>query len=97
MTQGGSRGNQYTKVPKGQNDHLAKKYESTAEKIADDFGVVEKTVRRSEHFLDGLNAAEEVSPGIKEAVLSGAVKAPKIMIAEIRKPHFGGLGYTHGD
>ena len=49
--------------------------ENTAQKIAADFKVGEQTVKRAEHFLDGLNEAENVSPGIKEAILSGEVKA----------------------
>ena len=34
--------------------------------------------------MDGLNEAEKFSPGIKEAVLSGSIKAPKSVISEIR-------------
>lgn len=56
----------------------------TNKKIAKQFGVGTKTVERAEQFLDGLNAAEAASPGIREAVLSGEVKAPKKVIAEIR-------------
>lgn len=56
----------------------------TSELLAKEFGVAKETVKRSEHFLDGLNAAEEVSPGIKDAILSGEVKAPKGVIARIR-------------
>lgn len=56
----------------------------TKDGIAKSFGVGSATVERAEHYVDGLNAAEAVSPGIREAVLSGAVKAPKQMIAEIR-------------
>ena len=57
---------------------------TTRKEIAKQFSVGEMTVQRAENYVDGLNAAEEVSPGIKEAVLSGTVKAPKQMIAEIR-------------
>ena len=84
-TQGASdgfRGNQHAKVVSNQNDYLAK--EKTKEIIAKQFGVGSSTVQRAEHFLDGLNEAEKVSPGIKEAVLAGEVKAPKNLIAEIR-------------
>ena len=66
-----------------QNDHL-KKYNNTSQKIADDFGVGEATVRRAEQFVDSLNEAEKFSPGIKDAVLSGTLKAPKSVISEIR-------------
>lgn len=81
MTAGGDR--RSDNFSKGQNG-LLKKYENTAQKIADDFGVGEQTVKRAEHFIDSLNEAEKVSPGIKEAVLSGSVKAPKSVISEIR-------------
>ena len=64
-----------------QNEHLGGR---TAEKIAKDFGVGKETVKRAERFVDSLNEAEKVSPGIKEAVLSGTVKAPKSVISEIR-------------
>ena len=49
--------------------------ENTAQKIASDFKVGEQTVKRAEHFLDGLNEAERVSPGIKESILTGEVEA----------------------
>ena len=57
-----------------QNEHLGGR---TAEKIAKDFGVGKETVKRAERFVDSLNEAERVSPGIKEAVLSGSGKARK--------------------
>lgn len=81
LTQGGNRGNQYTKVASAQNEHLAQR---TSEVVAKDFGVGKETVKRAEHFVDGLNEAEKVSPGIKESILSGEIKAPKSMVAEIR-------------
>lgn len=65
-----------------QNGHLGGS--TTRKEIAKQFSVGEMTVQRAKNYVDGLNAAEEVSPGIKEAVLSGTVKAPKQMIAEIR-------------
>lgn len=58
--------------------------ERTRSIIAKQFGVGQGTVQRAEHFLDGLDAAEEASPGIREAILSGEVKAPKSVIAMIR-------------
>lgn len=56
----------------------------TKDKIARDLGVGSSTVERSEHFAHGLDAAEQASPGIRESVLSGEVKAPKNLISEIR-------------
>ena len=92
MTQGGERGTQRNEetgkfTARDQNGPLReekKKYDNTAQKIADDFSIGEQTVKRAERFLDGLNEADKVSPGIKEAVLSGSVKAPKSVISEIR-------------
>lgn len=85
MTRGSN--NQYiqAKSEKDQNGLFQKGYENTAQRIADGFRVGEQTVKRAEHFVDGLNAAEEVSPGFKASILSGEVKAPKSTIAEIRK------------
>lgn len=86
MTQGaadGFRGNQHTKVVSGQSGDLPKL--KTRDIVAKEFGVGAKTVERAEHFLDGLNEANKVSPGIKEAILAGEVKAPKKVIADIRK------------
>lgn len=80
----GFRGNQYAEVVKDHSDLLPKN-SPTAAKIGKQFGVAEPTVKRAEQFLKGLDAAEEVSPGFKEAVLSGEIKAPRSRIAEIRR------------
>lgn len=72
MTQGAN--NQYVQA-KSEKDHnglFQKKYDNTAQKIADDFKVGEQTVKRAEHFVDGLDRADKVSPGFKSAVLPNA-------------------------
>lgn len=56
----------------------------TKNKIAEALGIGSATVERAEHFFKGLDAAEEASPGIRGAILSGEVKAPKSVIAMIR-------------
>ena len=83
MTQGTN--NQYiqTKSEKHQNDAF-QKFRNTAAKVASDIGSSEIAVTRAVQFSRGLDEAEKVSPGIKEAVLSGTVKAPKSVISEIR-------------
>lgn len=86
MSQGGERGTARSEetgkfTAGAQNEHLRGK---TADIIARSFGVGRETVKRAEHFIDSLNEAEKVSPGIKGAVLSGSVKAPKSVISEIR-------------
>ena len=66
-----------------QNEHM--KTGRTAEIIAAETGVGKETVKRSEHFAQGLDIAEEVVPGFRQEILSGEVKASKSEIAEIRK------------
>ena len=86
MKRGAQPGNTNAKKQSRQNDDFVlSQGEKTKNVIARNFGVGSKTVERAEHYVDGLNAAEEILPGIKEAVLTGDVKAPKQMIAEIRK------------
>lgn len=87
MTVGAQVGNENAKKQCGQIGAIVlrpDKPNRTRDIIAKQFGVGTKTVERSEHFVDGLNEADKVSPGIKEAVLSGSVKAPKSIISEIR-------------
>lgn len=83
LTQGTN--NQYVqaKSEKHQNDDF-QKFRNTAAKVAHDIGSNEIAVTRAVQFSRGLDAAEKVSPGIKEAVLSGSIKAPKSVISEIR-------------
>lgn len=83
-----SVGNHAERGPDGrylgcQNGTVGK--ERTRDTISTEFNVSPNTVVRAEHFLDGLNEANKVSPGIKEAILAGEVKAPKKVIADIRK------------
>lgn len=87
MTQGTN--NQYiqAKSENGQNVHFQSRREQqdgTAGRIGKENGVDGRTIRRDADFVNGLDAAETVSPGIRDAVLSGEVKAPKSVIAEIR-------------
>ena len=92
-------GNQYIKVQSGggQNVH----HQKTAERIADENGINEKTVRRAAEYSRAVDLADEVEPGIRKEILSGAIKAtdkeitalavatPKerpTLIEELRKP-----------
>lgn len=79
MTQGGDRKSKPQNGDLKQGERL-----STSQKIAREHGVGKNTVERAEHFAKGLDEADRVSPGIKQAVLSGEVKAPKKVISEIR-------------
>lgn len=83
MTQGTN--NQYVqeKSEKPQNG-VFQKDNRTAKIIAKEFGVGSSTVDRASQFVESLDAAETVSAGFKEAILTGTVKAPKNVIQEIR-------------
>lgn len=83
----GFRGNRYAKVVNLHSEDLLKNSpdKRTVASVAKAFNVGASTVERAERFLKGLEAAEEVSPGFKEAVLSGEIKAPRSRIAEIRR------------
>ena len=86
----GFRGNQYTENDEsgesglGQNDpnHIS---ERTSARIAKEIGTGERYVRRAEEFAKGLDAAEEVSPGIKQEVFSGTLKATDSDVAAIAR------------
>lgn len=83
---GGDRGNQHTKAASAQNGHMAKEEPTRlSEQIAKELGVGKETVKRAEQFVDGLDAAEAVVPGFKDAVLTGEVKAQKQEVAAMRK------------
>lgn len=82
MTQGTN--NQYVQA-KSEKDKIGPFHlGSTAEKISKEIGVPAPTVKKASFYARGLDAAEEVSPGIKEAVLTGEIKAPKLTVASIR-------------
>lgn len=70
----GFRGNKYKKVVSGQNDHLQNDSNNTARRIAAEMGAGEKTVRRAEKFVDGMDAAEEVLPGVSKDIISGKIR-----------------------
>ena len=67
--------NQYSEEVGGQNDHQPQS-EKTSQRIAKEIGKGEKYVRRAEVFARGLDAAEEIAPGIKQQILSGEIRPP---------------------
>ena len=72
------RGNQYQKVPAG-NSHR------TRERIAKETGTSDGYVRRAYEFTRGVDAAEELFPGIKEELLSGKIQKNTEEISAISK------------
>ena len=59
--------------------------EKTRQRIANENHVSESFVRRSEYFAQGVDAAEEVAPGIKQEILSGSIKPTEKAVAAIAK------------
>lgn len=81
----GFRGNQHKKSVKGQNVPLPDDVHITSSRIATEMGTNEKTVRRAEKFVDGVDAAEEVLPGVTKDITSGKIKPKQADIAAIAK------------
>lgn len=72
----------------GDRKSKCKKYTlngDTAGQIASELGIDRSTVYNSSRFVEGLDKAEAVSPGFRNEVLTGAVKAQKSEIAAMRK------------
>ncbi|WP_322202942.1 hypothetical protein [Acutalibacter intestini] len=69
----GFQGNQHIKLVCGQNDHTPESGK-TRKRIAAETGTSESYVKRAGQFSQGATAAEEVSPGFRQEVLSGKVK-----------------------
>ena len=84
---GGTGANRYTVEQTGQNVQSVKskkeiKY-GTSGRIGKEYGVDGRTIRRDADFAKGVDAAEKIDPGAKEAILSGKSKVPKSVIAEV--------------
>ena len=83
MTQGTN--NQYVQAKSEKHQSgVFQKDGRTAKVVAKEFGVGSSTVDRANRFLEGLDAAESVSSGFKDAVRSGAIKTPQSVVQEIR-------------
>lgn len=83
MTQGAPKGNQNASKQSRQNGDFEKSGK-TEQIIAEKFNVGSGTVSRAKQFVESIDAAEKVSPGFRDSVLTGEVKAPKEVIREIR-------------
>lgn len=69
-----------TKCPLEDNDT-----HKTRQRIADETGTTKSYVKKASQFARGVDAAEEVLPGIKGEILSGQIKKPAYEIAAIAK------------
>ena len=59
--------------------------EKTCERIVAENGVARNTVIRAEQFANGVDAAEEAVPGIKQEILTGSIKLTEKAVAAIAK------------
>ncbi|MBO4848797.1 MAG: hypothetical protein J5586_06570 [Clostridia bacterium] len=80
----GFRGNQYTNLVPDQLDHLPDS-PTTRKKIADETHTSEGYVQRAEYYAKGVDAAEEVLPGIKNDLLLGKYKPKETDVAAIAR------------
>ena len=79
------------KNPEGRNQHSEvwdqndpKPPIRTSEIVAKEHGLGSATVKRAVLFSQSVDGAEELSPGFREGVLSGEIKAPRNVITELR-------------
>ena len=79
----GFRGNQYSDLVKGQNDHLPKM--TTRERIAQETNTSDSYVRRAEEYANAVDLADEAVPGIKNEILSGSLSATNDEIVKFAK------------
>ena len=68
----------------GQNDHLIAA-QKTRERIASETGTSESYVKRADQYAKGVDAAEEVLPGIKNDLLSGKYKPKETDVAAVAR------------
>ncbi|EFE14275.1 hypothetical protein LK436_01150 [Clostridium sp. M62/1] len=81
------RGNQYALADKSASGHFdpKQKSERTSECIAREINTSESYVRRAERYAKGVDAAEEIEPGIKQELLSGSIRPTDTAVAAIAK------------
>lgn len=67
-----------------QNEQL-RQTETTAEMIAKETNTSDSYVRRAEHYAKGVDAADEVLPGIRDEILSGNIKPTEKAVSAVAK------------
>ena len=80
----GFRGNQHTQVVTVQNEPLPSVHKTRAQ-IANDTSTSESYVMRAGWYAQGVDAAEEALPGIKQEILTGAIKPPETAVAAVAR------------
>ena len=70
---------------KDHDDRLKSSSNVTAQRLARELGVSEATVRRASSVVAGLDAAEEVLPGVAREILDGTIKPTKKEVIAVAK------------
>ena len=70
--------------PVGQNGPLEEPLR-TSERIAQEHGTGEHYVRRAERFAQGVDAAEETLPGIRQEIFTVAIKPPDSLVEAVSR------------
>lgn len=83
--EGGFRGNQYTEVLVNPQNEDLPKFEKTSERIAKENGTSKSYVERAEKYADGVDAADEVLPGIRKELLSGTIHPTQSSVTAIAR------------
>lgn len=83
--EGGFRGNQYTEVLVSPQNEDLPKLEKTSERIAKENGTSKSYVERAEKYADGVDAADEVLPGIRKELLSGTIHPTQSAVTAIAR------------
>lgn len=68
---------------KGSKDRSLLDHRTTRDRLADEYQVSSASIARAERFAKGLDAAETERPGIKQEVLTGAIRPSKHFIEAI--------------
>lgn len=80
--------------PSGQNVHLGK----TEQRLADEFGVDPRTIRRDAEYAEAVDSVAEKAPALKQAALSGRIDKTDVpKLAEIPDDALQALAALPGD
>lgn len=85
MSNGGDRKSALFRETKSVGENPQLKSQEARTVVAQEHGITENAVRTAVEFGRGLDKAERVVPGFKDEILSGSIKAPKQVIANLRK------------
>lgn len=80
----GFRGNQHSNLVRGPNCPLPEDHK-TRKQVAEATGTSESYDKCADQYARGVNAAEEVLPGIKDELLSGKIKPSDADVAAVAK------------